>query len=161
MSCYSFRGIDGDASGSGTGLAADSSSAILVCDTALVGNSWNTDGSDYGTRVYADWTHGLHFLPDDPPDQFSLHLYSFFYNPVRRPVSAIRIVPRLEIIDRTTIRLITTNRAYGATQERDNFGIADNHPAFKAIIQRLGAGSAAPLLSVHPLYSIEGIYDVN
>lgn len=157
MSCFSFRPSDDAAGGAGGSPVVDSASAILVCDTVL--GSWNADGTDYGTRVYADWTHGLQFHTSDPPDRFALHLSSFFYNPVRRPVSSIRIVPRLEIIDRTTIRLIAINRAYGAARERDRFGLAENHPAFKAIIQRLPTGSAAPMMSVQPLYSIDGIYE--
>lgn len=150
MSCYSFRGTD-DVRGSGIAIAT--ATAILVCDE--VDGTWNVDGSDYGTRVYTEWTHGLQLSPDEG---FALRLRSFFYNPILRPNSHIRIVPRIDIVDSNTIRFIARNRAYGALN-KDVFGRAENHPAFAAVLQKLPMNYAAPMITVEPLYSIDGIYD--
>lgn len=152
MSCYSFRGADGDFGSSGIAIAT--ATAILVCDE--VDGTWNVDGSDYGTRVYTEWTHGLQLSPNEA---FALRLRSFFYNPTLRPTSRIRIVPQVEILDDNTIRFYARNRAYGAALSKDNFGRAENHPAFHAVVQKLPASYAAPIITVEPLYNIDGIYD--
>lgn len=152
MSCYSYRGTDTD---SGVGvIAIATATAILVCDN--VDNTWNVDGSDYGKRVYSTWMHGLQLSTSEG---FALRLRSFFYNPLLRPTSFIRIVPRVEILDENTIRFIARNRADGALLNKDKFGRATNHPAFHAVLQKLPATYATPMITVEPLYSIDGIYD--